>query len=463
MYSRRAHYKPYALSLLPLGIIMVLVLLAMTLTAQSAAAASPHVDLMVLNGEINPASSRFLTKAVSIAEHDGARALVIEIDTPGGDLDSLKAMTQVELSSTVPIISYVSPTGGRAASAGAFVALAAQVVAMAPTTRIGASSPVTNTGGDIGSTLKSKIENDLVASMTGIQNRYGRNVGLAVKMVTNAASYDDTTAVSQHIVDVEATNLNDLLTKVNGRSVKLNAGNSVTLQTTGVAVQTIEPSAIDTLYSLILDPNVTFLLFVVAIIGIYVEISHPGVILPGVAGGIALLLFFFASGSLSPNWVGLALMALAFVLLVLDVRLPSHGVLTIGAVVSLIFGALIFFNSGGPYQGPQVNPLVVYTVGAVVGAIGLSIVTVVVRVQRRRVTTGVEGMIGSLVVASTALLPEGRVSYQGEDWTAVLDAPATAADPGTELRIVSVEGLRLHVQPVVDTSSNSSPKYLRGA
>jgi membrane-bound serine protease (ClpP class) len=463
MFSRRARYKSYALSLLPLGIIMVLVLLALALSAQSAAAASPHVDLMVLNGEINPASSRFLTKAVSIAEHDGARALVIEIDTPGGDLDSLKAMTQIELSSTVPIISYVSPTGGRAASAGAFVALAAQVVAMAPTTRIGASSPVTSTGGDIGSTLKSKIENDLVASMTGIQNRYGRNVGLAVKMVTNAASYDDTTAVSQHIVDVGATNLNDLLTKVNGRAVKLNAGNSVTLQTTGIAVQTIEPSAIDTLYSLILDPNITFLLFVVALIGIYLEISHPGVILPGVAGGIALLLFFFASGSLSPNWVGLALMALAFVLLVLDVRLPSHGVLTIGAVISLIFGALIFFNSGGPYQGPQVNPLVVYTVGAVVGAIGLSIVTVVVRVQRRRVTTGVEGMIGSLVIASTALLPEGRVSYQGEDWTAVLDAPATAADPGTELRIVSVEGLRLHVQPVVDTSSNSSPKHLRGA
>ncbi len=458
MFSRHAHYKSHALSLLPLSIIIVLVLLALTLTAQSAAAASPHVDRMVLNGEINPASLRFLTKAVSIAEHDGARALVIEIDTPGGDLNSLKAMTQLELSSTVPIISYVSPSGGRAASAGAFVALAAQVAAMAPTTRIGASSPVTITGGDIGSTLKSKIENDLVASMTGIQNRYGRNVGLAVKMVTDAASYDDTTAVSQHIVDVGATNLHDLLTKVNGRSVKLNAGNNVTLQTTGVTVQTVEPSAIDTLYSLIIDPNITFLLFVVAIIGLYVEISHPGVILPGVTGGIALLLFLFAAGSLSPNWAGLALMALAFVLLVLDVRLPSHGVLTIGAVISLIFGALIFFNSGGPYQGPQVNPLVVYIVGAVVGAIGLSIVTVIVRVQHRRVTTGTEGMIGSIVVASTALLPEGRVSYQGEDWTAVLDAPASAADPGTELRIVSVEGLRLHVQPVADIPSNSSPR-----
>ncbi len=215
--------------------------------------------------------------------------------------------------------------------------------------------------------------------------------------------------------------------------------------------------------ALILDPNVTFLLFVVAMIGIYVEVSHPGLILPGVTGGIALLLFFFATGSLSPNWVGLALMALAFVLLVLDVRLPSHGVLTIGAVISLIFGALIFFNSGGPNQGPQVNPLVVYIVGAVVGAIGLSLVTVIVRAQRRPVTTGVEGMIGSIVVASTALLPEGRVSYKGEDWTAVLDAPSIAADPGTELRIVSVEGLLLHVQPVVDISPNSSPMYVRGS
>src|SRR6266571_3068110 len=172
--------------------------------------------------------------------------------------------------------------------------------------------------------------------------------------------------------------------------------------------------------ALIHDPNVTFLLFVVALIGLYVEISHPGVIFPGVTGGIALLLFFLAAGSLSPNWVGLALMAFAFVLLVLDVRLPSHGVLTVGAVTSLIFGALLFFQSGGPQPGPQFNPLVVYIAGVVVGLIGLSLVTVMARVQRRPVTTGTEGMIGAIVVTSTALLPEGRVSYQGEDWMAIV-------------------------------------------
>jgi membrane-bound serine protease (ClpP class) len=312
--------------------------------------------------------------------------------------------------------------------------------------------------------LKSKIENDLVAEIKAIQNQYGRRgVDQATKMVTEAASYDNVTAVKDNIVDLGAANLNDLLGKVNGRYVQLASGNVVTLQTAGVPVQTIDQAPVDTLYYLLLDPNVIFLLFVVAMVGIYVEISHPGIILPGVAGSIALLLFLFAVGSISPNWAGLALMALAFVLLVLDVRLPSHGVLTVGAVISLIFGGLLFFNSGGPYEGQHINPLVVYSVGAVVGVLGLSLVTVIVRVQRRPVTTGKEGMIGSIVVATTPLLPEGRVSYEGEDWAAVLDAPAKSADPGTSLRIVSVEGLRLHVLPVVDTLSNPSPKYIREA
>ena len=477
MYSRRARRRTYALPLLLSSTIIVgFVLLSLMLTTRSAEAASPHVDVMVLNGEINPASLRFLTNSINTAESDGAQALVIEIDTPGGDIDSMKAMTQAELSSSVPIISYVSPAGGRAASAGAFVALAAHVSIMAPTTRIGASSPVTSTGGDIESTLKSKIENDLVAAITGIQQRYGRNFDAAAKMVTQATSYDDATAESLHIVDCAAsyddataesqhittcngaTSLSDLLNKVNGRPVRLYSGSTVILQTAGVDVQTLNPDLLDSLYGFLIDPNVLFLLFIVAAIGIYLEISHPGVILPGVAGGIALLLFLFGVGSLSPNWAGLALMVLAFVLLVLDVRLPTHGVLTVGAVISLVFGALLFFNSGGPYSGPQVNPLVVYSMAGLVGLIGFSLVTVIVRVQRRLVTTGVEAMIGAKVVALTPLLPEGRVSFGGENWAAVLADPATSVDEGAEVEVVGVEGLRLHVQPLsthptVDTYS----------
>ena len=223
MYVRHAHRTTRAFAFIFLGAIIV-ALFSLVFTARPVAAASRHVDVMVLNSDIGPASLQYLTSSIATAEQDGAQALVIEIDTPGGDITSMKAMVEAELSSTVPIIAYVSPTGGYAASAGAFVTLAAQVVAMAPTTRIGASSPINSDGSDIGSTLKSKIENDLVASMTGIQSRYGRNIPLATRMVTNAASYDDATAESQGIVDLGAANLTDLLNKVNGRLAKLDSG-----------------------------------------------------------------------------------------------------------------------------------------------------------------------------------------------------------------------------------------------
>lgn len=457
MFSRHTDRKGVNFSLLLPGVIAaILALIVFTVMARPASAASTatasanatsHVDVMVLNTEINPASLRYLTESIATAESDGAQALVIEIDTPGGDLDSLKAMTQAELSSTVPIISYVSPIGGRAASAGTFVTLAAPIAAMAPTTRIGAASPVDSTGADIGNTLKQKIENDLLQSLKGIQDRYERDFNNAQLMVTQAKSYDDASAINLHIVDLGATNLNTLLSAVNGKTVTLASGNTVTLQTSDVSVNMLNPSVVDTLYGFIIDPNIVFLLFVVAMIGIYLEISHPGAILPGTAGGIALLLFLLGAGSLSPNWAGLGLMVLAFVLLVLDLHVPTHGILTIGAVFSLVFGALLFFNSGGPYNGPQVNPVVVYVMAGVIALISFALIAVIVRTQRRRVTTGVEGMIGAKVKTLTALTPDGRVSYGGEDWAAVLE-DASSADAGVEVQVIDVEGLRLHVRPV---------------
>ena len=219
----------------------------------------------------------------------------------------------------------------------------------------------------------------------------------------------------------------------------------------------------DTFLSLLLDPNVIFLLFIVALIGIFVEISHPGAIIPGVVGSIAFILFLFGAWFLSPNWAGLALMALAFVLLILDVKLPAHGILTLGAVISLITGAFLFFNSGQPSQEPKLNPILVFAMGGLVGMIGLYVVTLVVRTRRRSVKTGTDSMIDATVIASTPLQPVGRVNYKGEDWTAVLDDPSTAVDPGTEVRIVAVEGLLVHVQPVVDKLSDSALKYIEGS
>jgi membrane-bound serine protease (ClpP class) len=219
----------------------------------------------------------------------------------------------------------------------------------------------------------------------------------------------------------------------------------------------------DTLLSLLLNPNVIFLLFIVALIGAFVEVSHPGAIIPGIVGGIALILFLFGAWFLSPNWAGLVLMALAFVLLLLDVKLPAHGILTLGAVISLIAGAFLFFNSGRPSQGPQLNPILVFAMGGLVGLVGLYVVTLIVRTRRRSVKTGTDRMIGATVIASTPLQPVGRVNYKGEDWTAVLDDPSTSVDPGTEVRIVAVEGLLVHVQPVVDKLSDSAPRYIEGS
>ena len=460
MYSRHGHALQFYLLLLGS---LIVVLLFFSLSARTANAASPHIDVMTLHTEIDPASLSFLNKAIITAEGDGAQALVIEINTPGGDLTSMKSMTEEELNSTVPIVTYVSPTGGFAASAGAFVTLAAPIAAMAPTTRIGASSPIASTGADIGSTLKAKLENDLVAAITGIQNRYGRNVPLATAMVTQAASYDDQTAYTNKLVDLRAASLGDLLNQVDGRTAQL-ANGPVTLHTAGLSVQTLQPGAFNYFYSFLLDPNVIFLLFIVAMIGIYLEISHPGAIIPGVIGGIALVLFLFAVGSLSPNWAGLALMVLAFVLLVLDLRLPAHGVLTIGAIISLIFGSLLFFNSGGPYDGAKVNPIVVYIMAGMIGLISFALIAIVVRAQRRPITTGIEGMIGAKAVALTPLVPMGRVSYGGEIWSAIVDDPTASADEGSEVQVVAIEGLLLHVQPVrhhqpaldVDTLSNTS-------
>lgn len=463
MYSRHAPHghgpgrKRSGLSLpgqLPIVRYGALLLLALLLTlgwisrpaVASVAPGSSIVDVVQLNTQIDAASQHFLTTAITTAGSDGARALILEVNTPGGAIDAMQAIMTAELNSAVPIISYVTPSGAYAASAGALVTLAAHIAAMAPSTTIGASSPVSGDGSDLPATEKAKVESVLTTDITNIQQRYGRNAALAVRMITSAASYGDQQARTAGIINLTAGSVSDLLNQVSGRSVTLVGGRQVLLQTAGASAREIGQSPLDSLYGLLIDPNVVFLLFVIAMLGIYIEISHPGLIVPGVVGAIALLLFLFGAGSLSPNWAGLALMALACVLLILDVRLPTHGALTVGAVISLVVGALLFFNSGGPYQGVHVNPLVVYIMGILVGGLGFYVVTVVVRTRRAPVTTGTEGMIGERVTALTPLLPEGRVSYGGENWAAVLDPPTVTVDTGSELRIVSVDGLLLHVQ-----------------
>lgn len=223
---------------------------------------------------------------------------------------------------------------------------------------------------------------------------------------------------------------------------------NVMLHMASIQIQAVHSVFFDAFLMLLRDPNVVFVLFVVAMLGIFVEISHPGIIIPGVVGTLALVLFLFAASTLSPNWVGFVLMALSFVLLVLDVHASTHGVLTMGAVILLVVGAFLFFDANIAPGAPQLDPILVYVTAALVGLIGFAVAMVALRIRRLPVHTGTEGMVGAQVVALTSLSPEGRVRYGGEDWAAVLAAPGMSVEAGTELQIVFVEGLRIHVQPM---------------
>ncbi|HEX6797816.1 MAG TPA: NfeD family protein, partial [Ktedonobacterales bacterium] len=327
--------------------------------------------------------------------------------------------------STVPIVTYVAPQGAHAGSAGTFIALAAPVVAMAPDTRIGAASPVDSSGNDIGATLDRKIKNDLEELIRGVQTTYGRNPDLAVATVETAAAYDDQQAISQHLVNLGATSRDDLLRQLDGMTVTLAHGSTtVTLHTAGLAVTAIQPSLADGLESLFLDPTVLFILFIVAAICIYLELAHPGAIVPGTIGAIALVIFLLGAGSIEPNWVGLVLMLLAIVLLAFDVRVPTHGVLTVGALISLVVGSLIFFNSNVSQGAPGLSPIVIVGTAIGVGIVSLFVIIYAVRSRRWKVTTGGEGLLGQTATVIEPLRPAGRVRVLGEDWAARLAAPA---------------------------------------
>jgi membrane-bound serine protease (ClpP class) len=445
-------------------VLSVVTVLLATAHASAARASGGHVDTAVFNSQVDPAAVHFLTDGstgvIHRAEQDGAAALVIQIDTPGGDIESMQRIVEAELSSTIPIITYVSPSGGSADSAGTFVALAAPIVAMAPGTRIGAASPIQDTGQDLPPTLKAKVTNALVATMTSLQKTFGRNVDLAVQAITQARSYDDQQAISSHLVNLGANSVTDLLSQVDGQSITLANGTTSTLAVANLPVQTLDPTPLDQIDALLFDPTVQFILFIVAAVCIYLELSHPGAIVPGTVGGIALLLFLYGAGSLNPNWAGLALMLLAIVLLAVDVRAPTHGVLTLGALISLVVGSLLFFNTGPSDQ--SVSPWLIFGTAAGVGAVSLLVLRYAILSRRAPVDTGTQGLVGQTATVIQPLAPDGRVRVLGEDWAASLSAPRDGGpdrvETGERVRVARVDGLRLMVRPESEPESSGHRK-----
>lgn len=416
-----------------------------------ARADSPHIDNAVFTTDVDPGTAHFLTNAINTAEGDGATLLLITLDTPGGDLDSMKTITQKEINATIPIVVYIAPQNARAGSAGTFIALAAPIVAMAPNTRIGAASPVDSAGNDLPTTLDRKIKDDLESQLRSNQTTFGRNPDPAIQTVETAQSYTVDQALQQNMVNLEASTQADLLAQLNGRTVTLAVGTTFTLHTAGLAVQDIKPTLGDQLESVFLNPTLLFILFIVAAICIYLELSHPGAIVPGTVGGIALVLFLFGAGSLNPNWTGLALMLLAILLLAVDTRVTTHGVLTVGGLISLVVGSLIFFNSGASRGAATVNPLVIFGFAIAVGLVAAFILQYILRVRFGRLAVPPKGLVGESATVIEPLGPQGRVRVLGENWSARLAKPlpeGAALEPEQKVRVLKVDGLTLIVEPL---------------
>src|SRR5215468_1648477 len=336
----------------------ILMFLARAVAAQAAPA---PVAVIELDGAITPVTSRLLTAAIDRAQAERDQALVVKLNTPGGLERSMRSMAQSILNAEIPVIVYVSPKGARAASAGVFITMAAHVAAMAPATNIGAAHPVAVGGGDTGKEMGMKIENDAAAFARSLAAERGRNVDWAEKAVRSSVSATEREAVKLKVVDLVAENLPDLLTKVDGRTVKTSKG-SVTLATRDAPVKVIEVRFRDKFLALISDPNVAYLLMMAGMLGIFFELSNPGSILPGVIGGISLILAFFAFQSLPVNWAGLLLIVFGVVLLIADIKVASHGVLTVGGVVAMLLGSLMLYDA--PETGIRLSWFVILpTVG----------------------------------------------------------------------------------------------------
>ncbi|HET8909659.1 MAG TPA: NfeD family protein [Ktedonobacterales bacterium] len=447
---------------LALAAIAILVALGVwtvgALGAPSSHAAGPRVDVVAFDQDVSPASARFTTGAIQTARADGSVLLVIEMDTPGGDLESMKAISQAILASPVPIVVYVTPAGGRAASAGALIAFNAPIIAMAPGTRIGAASPIDSAGQNLPSTLDTKVKNDLLAMVRSVQQAYHRAEAPAEQTVANAASFTDQEALANGMINLRATSRSDLLAHLNGTTITLFSGKSVAVQLAGLPITLLEPTLADQVQGFFLDPTVLFLLFIVAAVCIYLELAHPGAIVPGTIGAIALLLFLLGAGALNPNWTGLALMLLAIVLLAIDVRVPTHGVLSAGALISLALGSFIFFDTGVDRGTQLLSPIIIGGVVVGVGLIALFVLQYAIRSQRWPVRTGSAGLVGQQATVLSPLAPDGRVRVLGEDWSARLAHPESSAsvEPGASVRVVRVEGLRVFVEPVTSATKDKA-------
>jgi len=405
------------------------------------AAASPAtVEVLTVDGTIVPVIADYIDRGISQAEENGATVCIIELDTPGGLLDSTDKIVKRIMNADVPIVVYVSPKSAWAASAGTFITLSGHIAAMTPGTTIGAAHPVAAGGEEIPEDQMKKIVEFSAKWMRTIAEERGRNMEEAELAVTESKSFTDVDALEYNLIDLRAENLENLISQIDGWEVTLASGQEVIIDTTDYGTTRNEMNAIEKFLQTISDPNIAYILLSLATIGLIVEISNPGMVFPGVAGGISLLLAFYSLGVLNAYWGGLALILLAVGLFIAEYFTTSFGLFTAGGIISLVAGSLILFSHS---PGIEVNRGLIVGVAAGFAAFAIFVVGAIIRGQRRRKATGAEGMIGKMAIAKTPLDPTGTVLTQGELWTAASEGGRVA--PGEEVIITKVEALKLWV------------------
>jgi membrane-bound serine protease (ClpP class) len=406
----------------------------------SASAATPHVERADLVGDINTIMSAYMQAAVSRAETDHADALLVVINTPGGISTSMDEIVTSLLNSRVPVIAYVYPSGARAASAGLFVAQAADILAMAPGTNIGSAHPIQATGQDLAGDLGAKVLNDAVTRVRNLASMHGRNADWAEQAVRNSVNINAEEAVKLNVADLEVSNPASLLNQIDGRTVA-RPGGSLTLHTASATIDDFPMPFWQVFLNALIDPTIAALLIIVAGYGIITELQNPGATLPGVVGGIAAILAIVSLANLPVNIAGALLMFLALILFIADVKFPTHGILSVGGVVALILGMAFLVNTG-PF-GLGVDPIVAIGTGLLTLAFFVFFIRKVWAARRAPVFAGAESMVGALGEAREELAPEGLVFVAGALWRAV--ATTSPIHAGSRVRVTGRQGLRLQV------------------
>ena len=418
-----------------------LALAAILLALTPAFAVSGQVNAIRVEGVISSSAADYIVSAIKQADKEKAAALVVELDTPGGLDTSMRAIIKEMLAAERPVVVYVAPSGARAASAGAFITLAAHIAAMAPGTAIGAAAPVAM-GGQMDKTMEKKVTNDAAAYMRTIAEKRGRPIDLAEEWVRKATSKTETEALKSKLIDFVSPKLEDLLRAMDGRVVTTAAG-KVKLETKDATVNRGEMNLREKILKIIADPTVAYLLLLLGLAGLYFEFSTPGAVLPGVLGGISLILALYAFQQLPINYAGVLLILLAILMFVAEIKVVSHGVLTLGGLAAMIIGSVMLIDSPLPDMRIPLTTIIITALS--VAAFFMFIVGAGVRALWSKTTTGREGLVGEVGVVRSSLAPRGQIFLRGEIWNAESEIPV---EPGESVRVTHIDGLTLRVVPV---------------